>query len=61
MMKYYYDTTSNKYVALHKVNRKDVPSGYIEISEQEFNDHHIELAFDSYDYGYDEALLIGLE
>ena len=60
-MRYYYDALTNKYVALHKVNLKDVPSGYIEISEQEFNDHHIEVEFDSYDYGYDEELVLGLE
>ena len=60
-MKYYYDAVENKYVALHKVKTKDVPSGYIEISEQEFNDHHIEVEFDSYDYGYGEELVLGLE
>ena len=60
-MKYYYDTISNKYVALHKVSVKDVPSRHIEISEKEFNDNHIEIEFDSYDYGYDEELVLGLE
>ena len=60
-MKFYYDTIANKYVALHKVSIKDVPSGYIEISEKEFNDNHIEIEFDSYDYGYDEELVLGLE
>lgn len=60
-MKFYYDAIANKYVSLHNVNAKDVPSGYIEVTEKEFNDHHIEIEFDSYDYGYDEELVLGLE
>lgn len=68
-MKFYYDALTNKYVALHNVNAKDVPSGYIEITEEQFNDHHLKVSLDEYNVGLDlgndsdyyESTIIGLE
>ena len=42
-MKYYYDRINNKYVALHNVNHKDVPAGFVEITEEEYHTHHCEI------------------
>lgn len=53
-MKYYYDTNKNKYVALHQVTPKDIPAGYMEISETEYNEHYLVLEFDAFHYGDDE-------
>ena len=68
-MKFYYDALTNNYVALHNVNAKDVPSGYIEITEEQFNNHYLEVSLDEYIIGLDlgndsdyyDAVIRGIE
>lgn len=68
-MKFYYDAVTNNYVALHNVNAKDVPSGYIEVTEEQFNNHYLSVSLDEYIMGLDlsndseyyDAVIIGLE
>ena len=61
MTKYYYDKKTNKYVVLHRVTPKNIPAGYIEISEKEYNNQHFAQEFDEYDYGEDEGEVVGLK
>lgn len=59
-MKYYYDRIANKYVALHNVNHKDIPAGYIEITEEEYNDHHFRGELEGFDYHFRGEEVVGI-
>lgn len=61
MTKYYYNKKTKDYMALHKVTPKDVPAGYIEISEQKYNDQHWKEDVDAHQCGDDEYEVIGLK
>lgn len=61
MTKYYYNTKTKEYIALHKVTPKDVPAGYVEVSEKEYNDYQFALKFDNDNYGEDDGEVIGLK